>query len=368
MSKRLRLIAAGLGLLAWLPLASALDLSRLQLPPGFHISLYAEQLPDARQLALGARGTLFVGTREAGRVYAAVDANHDNVAERVSTIAEGLPMPSGVAFRDGALFVAARDRVLRYVDIESRLDAPPAPQQVVGGLPKADHHGWKFIAFGPDGALYVPIGAPCNICAPDFPFASILQVPTQGGKVSAYARGVRNSVGFDWHPITGELWFSDNGRDMLGDDRPPDEINRVSKAGQHFGYPHVHGGEILDAEFGAGHRVDEFTPPAIKLGAHVAPVGIAFYRGDMFPPAYRNALLVAEHGSWNRSRKSGYRVMVATLEDDGSVISYEPFITGWLQGEENWGRPVAFATLPDGSLLVSDDQAGVVYRVTYQKP
>lgn len=368
MSPGMRVLALGLWLSSAMQVASALELEKLQLPPGFHISIYAEQVPDARQLALGARGTLFIGSREAGRVYAAVDANQDGVAERVSLVAEGLSLPAGVAFRDGALYVAALDRVLRYPDIETHLDKPPTPEQVVGGLPTSHHHGWKFIAFGPDGALYVPIGAPCNICAPDFPYASILRIPTSGAKLSAYARGVRNSVGFDWHPLTGELWFGDNGRDMLGDDVPPDEINRASAAGQHFGYPHVHGGRVLDPEFGAGHGRDEFTPPAIELGAHVAPVGLSFYRGAMFPPAYRNALLVAEHGSWNRSRKVGYRVMVASLKDDGTVASYAAFITGWLEGEESWGRPVAFTTLPDGSLLISDDQAGVVYRVTYQQP
>lgn len=366
MLRGLRLVGCGLALVAHG--AMALDLGRLHLPPGFHINLYADSVPDARQLALGKQGTLFIGSREAGKVYAAVDADHNGVAEQVMLLAEHLTMPAGLAYRDGALYVAAVDRVLRYADIEAHLASPPTPQQVVGGLPTSQHHGWKFIAFGPDGALYVPVGAPCNICEPDFPYASILRIPTHGGEVTAIARGVRNSVGFDWHPLTGELWFADNGRDMLGDDLPHDEINRVTKAGQHFGYPYVHGGETLDPEFGAGHRLDEFTPPAIKLDAHVAPVGLAFYRGTMFPAAYRNALLVAEHGSWNRSHKSGYRVMMATLKDDGTVASYEPFITGWLEGEESWGRPVAFATMDDGSLLISDDQAGVVYRVTYKQP
>lgn len=353
------------------PSVAAVDVGRLHLPAGFHIALYAENLPDARQLAIGSQGTLFVGTREAGRVYAAIDADHNGEAERVGLIAERLAMPSGVAFRDGALYVATVDRILRYADIEAHLTPPPLPpppEQVVGGLPTATHHGWKFIAFGPDGALYVPIGAPCNICAPEFPFASILRITTETGQVTAYARGVRNTVGFDWHPQTGEMWFGDNGRDMLGDDQPPDEINRVTRSGQHFGYPFVHGGELRDPEFGTGRRLDEFTPPAIKLGAHVAPLGLAFYRGTMFPPAYRNALLVAEHGSWNRTQKSGYRVMVATIGANGKVVSYAPFISGWLEGEASWGRPVAFATMADGSLLISDDQAGVVYRVTYTEP
>lgn len=361
-------LVASLGLLGAACSAAALDLNRLRLPPGFKVGLYAEQVPDARQMALGSEGTLFIGTREAGKVYAAIDANHDRVAERIGLIAEYLSMPSGVAFRNGALYVAAVDRVLRFPNIEAYLPTPPTPEQVVGGLPRDTHHGWKFIAFGADGALYVPVGAPCNICAPKFPYASILRITTDTGTVTAFARGVRNSVAFDWHPRTGEMWFAEHGRDMLGDDLPPDEINHVTQAGQHFGYPYVHGGEILDPEFGVGHTLDEFTPPAIKLGAHVAPTGLMFYRGTMFPPDYRNALLVAEHGSWNRSRKAGYRVMRATFKDDGSLASYEPFITGWLEGEESWGRPVAFAMLDDGSLLLSDDQAGVVYRVSYQAP
>ena len=364
----------GRGLGGWLalgllsPAVAAVDIGALQLPPGFHISLYAENLADARQMALGAQGTLFVGSRQAGRVYAAVDADQNGVAERVMVLAEGLTMPSGVALRDGALYVATVDRVVRYTNIEAQLAQPPAPEPVVSGLPTATHHGWKFIAFGPDGALYVPVGAPCNICAPDFPYASILRITTATGQLTAVARGVRNSVGFDWHPTSGELWFGDNGRDMLGDDQPPDEINRVTGSGQHFGYPFVHAGELLDPEFGAGHRVEEFTPPALKLGAHVAPVGLAFYRGTMFPAAYRNGLLVAEHGSWNRTHKAGYRVMFATIAADGSVARYAPFITGWLAGEESGGRPVAFVTMADGSLLISDDQAGVVYRVTYGPP
>lgn len=364
----------GRGLSGWLALGllsqavAALDVGQLQLPPGFHIAIYAENLPDARQMALGERGTLFVGSRTAGRVYAAIDADHDGVAEHVTVLAEGLNMPSGVAFRGGALYVATVDRVVRYANIEAQLGQLPPAEQVVGGLPSATHHGWKFIAFGPDGALYMPVGAPCNICAPDFPYASILRIATKTAEVTAVARGVRNCVGFDWHPRTGELWFSDNGRDLLGDDQPPDEINRVTRSGQHFGYPYVHAGSLLDPEFGAGHSADEFTPPALTLGAHVAPLAVAFYRGAMFPPAYRDGLLVAEHGSWNRAHKAGYRVMVATIAANGAVARYETFITGWLQGEQNWGRPVAFTTMVDGSLLISDDQAGVVYRVTYVAP
>ncbi|MBX9606076.1 MAG: PQQ-dependent sugar dehydrogenase [Gammaproteobacteria bacterium] len=365
-----RFTHACLALIALLSCAHAratVDLSSLRLPPGFRIALYAEDLPSARQLALGARGTLFVGSRRGGKVYAAVDADGDGRAERVSNVAEGLTMPTGVAFRDGALYVAAIDRVLRYDAIEAHLDRPPAPTLLTDALPDDMHHGWKYIAFGPDGKLYVPVGAPCNICEVPFPYGRLLRLPADGrGEFEVVAEGIRNTVGFDWHPESGELWFGDNGRDMLGDDEPPCELNRITRTGQHFGYPYVHGGEILDPEFGAGHRIDEFTAPAQKLGAHVAPVGVHFYRGQQFPESYRGALFVAEHGSWNRAEKSGYRVMVAHIDAGGRVARYEPFITGWLQGEEAWGRPVAFATLPDGSLLLSDDEAGVVYRISYE--
>ncbi len=234
-------------------------------------------------------------------------------------------------------------------------------------LPRENAHGWKFIAFGPDGWLYLAVGAPCNICDPDARYASIFRLRPDGSVLESVARGVRNSVGFDWHPGTGEMWFTDNGRDGLGDDTPPDELNRLVRPGQHFGYPYCHAGTIPDPEFGSGHSCADFESPAIRLGAHVAPLGLRFYRGATFPAAYRGQILIAEHGSWNRSRKAGYRISLVRLEG-GRAVAYEPFVTGWLQGESPWGRPADILELPDGSLLVSDDLAGALYRITYTPP
>jgi glucose/arabinose dehydrogenase len=273
-------------------------------------------------------------------------------------------MPVGVAFRDGDLYVSAVDRILRFRDIESRLNRPPAPEVVTDRYPMETHHGWKFIAFSPDGKLYVPVGAPCNICEPDPDrYANITRLDVQTGKIETIARGVRNTVGFDWHPVTKELWFTDNGRDWLGDAAPPDELNRLEKPGQHFGYPYCHGGTIADPEFNK-RPCREFAPPARNLEAHVAALGMRFYTGNMFPKEYRNAIFVAEHGSWNRSRKSGYRVMVAKL-DGNRVVEYKPFVTGWLNLQQTLGRPADVLAMPDGSLLISDDYAGRIYRVIY---
>jgi glucose/arabinose dehydrogenase len=283
-------------------------------------------------------------------------------------VASGLQMPVGVAYQDGKLYVSAVSRILRFDDIEQHLDHPPAPVVVTDKLPRDTHHGWKFIAFGPDGKLYVPTGAPCNICEPDSQrYAQIARMNADGSGLEVFARGVRNSVGFDWQPQTRELWFTENGRDLLGDDAPPDELNHAPRAGMHFGYPFCHGGDIADPEFGGKRRCDEFTPPARKLGAHVASLGMRFYTGTQFPPEYRNQIFIAEHGSWNRSHKSGYRVTLVRLQGD-KAVSYEPFATGWLQGESAWGRPADVLVLPDGSLLVSDDSAGAIYRITYRKP
>jgi glucose/arabinose dehydrogenase len=344
---------------------TALPLHTLALPPGFRIALYA-RVPRARSLALGPRGTVFVGSREkAGTVHALRDADGDGRAEEVLAVARELDTPNGVAVRGGALYVAEISRILRYDAIEDRLRTPPPPVVVTDALPRDRHHGWKFIAFGPDGRLYVPIGAPCNICDREDPrYASISRMNPDGSGFEVYARGVRNTVGFDWHPETKELWFTDNGRDLMGDDVPPDELNRAPTPGLHFGYPHCHGASIPDPEFATGRPCAQFTPPVRTLGAHVAALGMRFYRGGMFPAEYRSDVFVAEHGSWNRSRKVGYRVMRARL-DGGAVRSYEPFASGWLKGEEAWGRPVDVLEMPDGALLVSDDKAGAVYRITY---
>ena len=274
--------------------------------------------------------------------------------------------PSGLAFRDGSLYVAAVSDILRYDDIESRLDNPPEPVLVTDRFPEDEHHGWKHIEFGPDGKLYVPIGAPCNICLEEG-YARIVRIDADGSNEEVVAEGVRNSVGFDFDPVSGDLWFTDNGRDMMGDNLPPCELNHVTEMGQHFGFPFWHAGLVRDPEFGGQRSHDEFKAPAQQLVAHTAPLGMMFYRGDMMPAELRNDILVAEHGSWNRTTKSGYRVMRAYLGENREVVQYKPFITGWLQGEESWGRPVDLLELPDGSILISDDQAGVIYRLTYEK-
>lgn len=365
----LRLAAASLLIaLATSPLhADELPLNRIKLPPGFAIDTFATGISDARSLALGDKGTVFVGTRSAGSVYALVDADANGRAEEKIVIASGLNSPNGVAFRDGALYVAEINRVLRYDNIEANLKNPPKPVVVNDQFPRDRHHGWKFIAFGPDGKLYVPVGAPCNICEPDPDrYAVIMRMNPDGSAVETFARGIRNSVGFDWHPQTRELWFNDHGRDWMGDDLPSDELNRAPRAGMHFGYPYCHQGDTPDPDFGRKRKCSDFTPPALKQGGHVAPDGLRFYTGTMFPAEYRNRILIAQHGSWNRSAKSGYRVMMVTLNNN-QAERYEIFAEGWKQGEDNWGRPVDLLVMPDGALLISDDQADAVYRVTYRK-
>ena len=340
------------------------NLALIELPPGFEISVYAEGVDNARQLALGADGTVFAGSRKAGKVHAVVDRDGDQVADRVILIDEGLRMPSGIAYRDGSLYVAALDRILRYDDIESRLDDPPEPALVTDALPDKTHHGWKYIRFGPDGLLYVPVGAPCNVCDEEG-FAEVRRLSPDGNGMETYARGVRNSVGLVFHPETGELWLTDNGRDMLGDDLPGDELNHAPRPGLHFGFPYCHQGDTPDPEFGAVKSCDDYAPPALTLGAHVAALGLTFYTGDAFPAGYRGQLFIAQHGSWNRSRKVGYNVLLVRFDDNGRVAGSEEFAGGWLQGQDNWGRPNDVLQLPDGSLLVSDDQQGAIYRIAY---
>ena len=339
-------------------------LALIELPPGFEISIYAEGVENARQLARGDSGTVFAGSREAGKVHAVVDENGDHVADRVHLVDEGLSMPSGLEFRDGSLYVAAVDRILRYDAIEQSLERPPEPVVVSAAFPDKSHHGWKYLRFGPDGMLYVPVGAPCNIC--DEPgFAEIRRIRADGTGMETYARGVRNSVGLVFHPGSGELWFTDNGRDMLGDDLPGDELNHAPRGGLHFGYPYCHQGDAPDPEFGDGKSCADYRPPALTLGAHVAALGLAFYTGDMFPEAYRQQLFIAQHGSWNRSSKVGYNILLVRFDADGRVAGSEVFANGWLQGQDNWGRPNDLLQLPDGSLLVADDQAGAIYRISY---
>ena len=359
-------LVAALVLAAFVGQAQAAPpIDRLKLPPGFKIEVYADQVEGARSLAVGDKGTVFVGTRS-DSVYALIDSNRNGKAEIV-TIATGLNAPNGVAFRNGALYVAEISRILRFDDIEAHLRNPPKPVVVFDKLPREGHHGWKFIAFGPDGLLYVPVGAPCNICEanPDL-FAAIHRMKPDGSAFEVYARGIRNTVGFDWDPETRELWFNDHGRDMMGDDLPSCELNHASQAGQHFGFPYCHQGDTPDPEYGSKRQCSEFTPPALKQGGHVAPDGLRFYTGKMFPAEYRNRILIAQHGSWNRSKKSGYRVMMVSLKSDRKTVEkYEEFVTGWMENERAWGRPVDVLVMPDGALLISDDTANAVYRVTY---
>ncbi|HUP20179.1 MAG TPA: PQQ-dependent sugar dehydrogenase [Gemmatimonadota bacterium] len=347
-------------------LPTDLPLERIRLPEGFRIAVFADGLEGARSLARSPAGVIYLGTRRAGNVYAVVDDDGDGDADRTWTIARGLEMPNGVAWRDGALYVAENHRVIRFDGIDDRLDDPPAPVVVRDDFPTERSHGWRYIEFGPDGWLYVPVGAPCNICLSEDPiFASITRMRPDGSDRELYAHGVRNTVGFDWHPETGELWFTDNGRDRMGDDVPPDELNRAPRPGLHFGYPFCHGGDIPDPEFGDRRSCDEFVDPARRLGPHVAALGMLFYTGGMFPDEFANQILIPEHGSWNRSEKIGYRVTLVRLDGAGNAASYEPFAEGWLQGEEDWGRPVDLLELPDGSLLLSDDANGVIYRISY---
>lgn len=341
---------------------------KLELPDGFSAEVFAENVPNARQLALGDNGTVYAGSRDAGSVYAITDNNGDFKADNVYTIAEGLRLPSGIAYRNGSLYVGAVSKILRFDNIAQNLTDPPEPAVVTDNYPTDGHHGWKFIAFGPGGKLYVPVGAPCNICnSDDDIYASITRINPDGTGREIVAHGIRNSVGFDWHPQTGDLWFTDNGRDWLGDNRPPCELNHLSQEGQHFGYPYKHGNDIWDPEFGEqGKSMEQtFRAPAQELGPHVAPLGMIFYTGGMFPDEYQNQILIAEHGSWNRSEKIGYRITKVSLQD-GEATSYQPFVRGWLQDNEAvLGRPVDLLQLDDGSILISDDLSGTIYRVIY---
>ncbi|MDZ4861554.1 MAG: PQQ-dependent sugar dehydrogenase [Candidatus Hydrogenedentes bacterium] len=351
--------------------AADLPLESIKLPPGFKIELYATKVFNARQMALSPNGTVFVGSRENGdgRVHAVVDKDKDGKADEVTVIAKKLVQPSGVAFHDGALYVAEIHRVIKFENIEETYASQPAPVVVNDSYPDKTHHGWKFIAFGPDGKLYVPVGVPCNVCEPeDEIFGTITRLDADGSGREIFARGVRNSVGFDWHPVTKELWFTDNGRDLMGDGVPPDELNRAPKAGMHFGFPYIHGSAIPDPTFGKGHKPEEFTPPAQNLDPHVAAIGMRFYTGTAFPEEYRNQIFIAEHGSWNRTPQAGhtgFRVVCVKLDADSNVVSYEPFAHGWLQNNKAWGRPADVLNMPDGSMLVSDDAANCIYRIRY---
>ncbi len=339
-------------------------IARIRLPGGFKAALFSKDVPGARSLALGIKGTVFVGTRDPGKVYAVIDADADGKAEKVLTLAAGMNSPNGVVFHKGDLIVAEISRITRLADIENHLKSPPKPVVIYDQLPGEEQHGWKFIGVSPDDRLYIPIGAPCNVCLSKDPrFASIARLSTDFDELEVFASGVRNTVGFDWNPRTGVLWFTDNGRDWMGDDRPPDELNRAPKAGIHFGFPFCHGTDVADPDFDT-RSCEEFASPVVELGPHVAALGMRFYEGEMFPPKYRGGIFIAEHGSWNRTTPIGYRVVFVPVENENAKKP-EMFATGWLDGSSAWGRPVDVLVMPDGALLVSDDKAGAIYRISY---
>ncbi|MBW3466504.1 sorbosone dehydrogenase family protein [Arthrospiribacter ruber] len=352
--------------------SSYIQLETIKLPPGFQIEVWAEDVPDARSLAMSDDGkVIFVGNRQGKNVYALVDSNGDGKADKKHTLASGLRMPNGVAYKNGDLYVAEVSRILRFKDIVNNLENP-SYEVVYDKYPDKAHHGWKFIAFGPDGMLYVPVGAPCNICKSDEEiFASITRIDVNATNIQPeiFAHGVRNTVGFSWHPQTKELWFTDNGRDMMGDDIPDCELNHAPQKGLHFGYPFWHAGDVKDPEFGdKGKDKSAYVAPAKKLGPHVAPLGMRFYTADQFPNEYRNNIFIAKHGSWNRSKKIGYQVTRVILDDNQTPGKEEVFAEGWLNhdSQEVWGRPVDVMQLPDGNLLVSDDMANCIYRISYK--
>lgn len=348
-----------------------LQLDKIQLPTGFKIEVFA-RVDNARSLALSPAGTLFVGNRSGDNVYAVRDTNGDMKADEIFELTEGHRMPNGVAFKDGDLFVADIDKLWKFPDIENNLENP-TKELIYDDYPSDQHHGWKYIAFGPDGKLYVPVGAPCNICeSQDERYASITRMDADGTNREVFAHGVRNTVGFTWHPETDEMWFTDNGRDNIGasqsetDNSPPCELNRVTESGQHFGYPYCHGGTISDPAFGSKRDCNEFIVPAQNLGPHVAPLGLKFGTSSNFPPSYTGKIFIAEHGSWNRSEKIGYRVQLVT-ESNGVGQSYETFASGWMDSNTQsvWGRPVDLVWAKDGSMLLSDDLSGTIYRIWY---
>ncbi|GGZ25946.1 sorbosone dehydrogenase [Echinicola pacifica] len=346
-------------------------LETIQLPENFSIDVWAANVPNARSMAVSDNGIVFVGNRQEKNVYALIDSDGDGKANYRYTLAEDLNMPNGVAYKDGDLYVAEVSRILKFPDIKNHL-ADPSFEVIYDQYPTEGHHGWKFIAFGPDGQLYIPVGAPCNICESEEEiFASItkLDVTAENPSPEIVAHGVRNTVGFDWHPNTGKLWFTDNGRDNMGDDTPECELNVITEEGLHYGYPYWHQGNVKDPEFGdQGKDESAYIAPVTTLGPHVAPLGMRFYEGSMFPDSFSKSIFIAKHGSWNRSKKSGY--VVTSIAMDGNDTKGEStFASGWLdeESQEVWGRPVDVQELADGSLLVSDDMANCIYRISYSK-
>jgi len=344
-------------------------IQQLRLPPGFSIQLYAANVPNARSLALADNGVVFAGTGPEGKLYAIEDNNHDGIGDKNFTLATGLNMPNGVAFKNGSLYVAEINRIIRFDQITENLAHPPKPAVVYDQFPSDTHHGWKYLRFGPDDKLYTAVGAPCNVCEPKQEiYTSLVRLNADGSQFEMLARGIRNTVGFDWQPSTQTLFFTDNGRDYLGDDLPPEELNQWSEVGEHFGYPYCHAGYVKDPEFGDNKACLQFKAPAWQFKAHIAPLGIRFYTGQQFPAQYKNQLFVAQHGSWNRSKPDGYRVAIINFKHD-KPVSEQVFIDGWLTKDDKvLGRPVDILEMPDGSLLISDDTLGVIYKVAYHQP
>lgn len=341
------------------------NLQAVKLPKGFKIEVYAQGVPSARQMAWGDKGTLFVGSFAAASVYAIVD---NGGKKEVKTILKGMKMPTGIAFRDGALYVADIDRILKYENAEANLDKMPEPKVVYDDMPKYIPHGWKYLTFDKDGWLYVPFGPPCNECLPPTSLSQVRRVNPADGTAEIVALGVRNSVGGDIDPRSGQYWFTENARDWISDDLPNDKLNRVARIGSHYGYPYCHQGDIPDPKYAMGHKCSEFVPPVAKLGAHVAPLGMKFYTGSQFPAEYKNNILIAEHGSWNRHKYQGGRIMRVITDPEGKKVKQEEFATGWINGDQSYtGRPADVVLAKDGSMLVSDDWAGAVYRISYGK-
>lgn len=341
-----------------------LPTAKLKLPPGFNIEVYASGIANTRSLRVGDKGTVFVGSRFGNKVTAIV--KKDGKTE-LKTVAQGLYRPNGLAYKNGTLYIAELSQISKIDKVEDVLDNPPKPTVIYSDLPKDEPHGWKFIGIGPDNKLYIPVGQPGNNVMPPATHAQIRRINLDGTGMEVVARGVRNTVGFDWNPVSKQLYFSDNGRDWASEDLPEDELNRVAKTGEHFGSPYCYQGNFLDPEFGWGRSCSEFTKPLMLTGPHSAGLGLRFYTGKMFPKKYENAIFLARHGSWNRSKKVGGDVIVVYLNKNGTVKSWEPFLTGFLVDNSYIGRPVDVEIMKDGSMLVSDDWNGVIYRISYGK-
>jgi glucose/arabinose dehydrogenase len=343
-----------------------IDVNKLKVPPGFKVEIWAHGMPGARMMTRGDKGTIFVGTRTIGKVYAVTDQGGQRESK---IIAEALQQPNGLAFKNGSLYVITIDKALRFDGIEDKLDASqPTDISEAIKLPPSTHHNWKFAAVGPDNKLYIAIGSPCNICETNPGMHSqIRRQNLDGSSIEIVARGVRNSVGFDWHPQTKELWFTDNGRDWAGESGPEDELNRVpaNAIGANFGFPYCHADGIPDPDIKRPNPCAGVILPAALMGPHAAALGMRFYTGNMFPAEYKNNAFIARRGSWNRTKKFGYDVALAKV--NGTKATIRPFMTGFLDTKTDtfWGRPVDVQQLLDGSLLVSDEQNGAIYRVSY---